>query len=135
MNSYAGESFLKSFPFAYFCKMITIYHNPRCSKSRNALEAIRKSEKEFEVVEYLTELFTEESLLNLIKKLTIKPEELVRKNESIYVDNYKGKSYSDSEWIKMLVENPKLIQRPIVVTKSRAWVARDEQTIEVALKD
>ena len=115
--------------------MITIYHNPRCSKSRNALEAINKSEKEFDVIEYLVDLFTEESLRTLIEKLNIKAEDLVRKNESVFVENYKGKSYTDSEWIKILVENPKLIQRPIVVTNTRAGVARDEQTIEIILKD
>jgi arsenate reductase len=115
--------------------MITIYHNPRCSKSRNALEAVRISQKEFEVVEYLTVLFTEESLSNLIGRLNIKPHELVRKNESIYIENFKGKRYTDAEWIKILVENPKLIQRPIVETSSRAFVARDEQTIETILKD
>lgn len=115
--------------------MITIYHNPRCSKSRNALDAIQKSEKDFQVVEYLTDLFTEESLINLIKKLKIRPEELVRKNESIYIENFKGKNYSEQEWIKILVKNPKLIQRPIVVTNYRACVARDEQTIESVLKD
>jgi arsenate reductase len=115
--------------------MITIYHNPRCSKSRNALEAFKKSEKEFDVIEYLVDLFTEESLRTLIEKLNIKPENLVRKNESVFVENFKGKSYTDSEWIKILVENPKLIQRPIVVTNTRAGVARDEQTIEIILKD
>ena len=115
--------------------MITIYHNPRCPKSRNALEAIKKSEKEFDVIEYLVDLFTEESLRTLIEKLNIKPENLVRKNESVFVENFKGKSYTDSEWIKILVENPKLIQRPIVVTNTRAGVARDEQTIEIILKD
>jgi arsenate reductase len=115
--------------------MIIIYHNPRCSKSRNALDAIRKSEKEFEVIEYLTDLFTEESLSNLIEKLNIKPYDLVRRNESIYLDKFKGKNYSDTEWIKILVENPKLIQRPIVETSSHASIARDEQTIDTILKD
>jgi arsenate reductase len=115
--------------------MITIYHNPRCSKSRNALDAIRKSQKKYEVIEYLTDLFTEESLSRLIDSLNIKPDELVRKTESIYIENYKGKSYTNAEWIKILVENPKLIQRPIVETSSRAFVARDEQTIETILKD
>lgn len=115
--------------------MITIYHNPRCSKSRNALNAIQNSQKEFKVVEYLTDLFTEETLSSLLKEMNIKPEELVRKNESVFLEKFKGKSFTDSEWIKILVANPKLIQRPIVLTNSRALVARDEQTIETILKD
>jgi len=115
--------------------MITIYHNPRCSKSRNALNAIQNSHKEFEVIEYLTDLFTEETLSTLVEKLNIKPEELVRKNESIFLEKFKGRSFTDIEWIKILVENPKLIQRPIVLSNSRACVARDEQTIEFILKD
>jgi arsenate reductase len=115
--------------------MITIYHNPRCSKSRNALSTIQKSEKEFRVVEYLVDTFTEESLRDLIEKMKIKPEDLVRKNELVFQEKFKGKIYKDSEWIKILVENPKLIQRPIVVTNSRACISRDEESLNTILKD
>ncbi|MFM7661610.1 MAG: ArsC/Spx/MgsR family protein [Bacteroidota bacterium] len=109
--------------------MIIIYHNPQCSKSRNALNAIVQSEIKFQVVEYLSNLFSEETLRELIKKLNSKPEELVRKNENIYKQKFKGKNYSDDEWIKIMVENPKLIQRPIVLIEPRAFIVRDEQTI------
>ena len=115
--------------------MITIYHNPRCSKSRNALSSIQNAEKEFKVVEYLSQQFTEETLRSLLLKLNIRPEELVRKNEEIYQENFKDKSFNDSDWIKILVENPKLIQRPIVESNSRAIVARDEESVNYILND
>ncbi|MEY4573814.1 MAG: hypothetical protein RLZ10_3120 [Bacteroidota bacterium] len=109
--------------------MIKIYHNPRCSKSRIALDTLKKSEKEIEVIEYLTELFTEESLNKVIKKLALTPLELIRKNEPVYVEQFRGKEYSNDEWIKIMVENPKLIQRPIVITNSVACIARDEESL------
>jgi arsenate reductase len=115
--------------------MITIYHNPRCSKSRNALSSIQNAEKEFKVVEYLSQQFSEETLRSLLLKLNIRPEELVRKNEVIFQENFKGKTYNDVEWIKILVENPKLIQRPIVESNSRAIVARDEESVNYILND
>ena len=115
--------------------MITIYHNPRCSKSRNALSSIQNAEKEFMVVEYLSQQFSEETLRSLLQKLNIRPEELVRKNEAIFQENFKGKTYNDVEWIKILVENPKLIQRPIVESNSRAIVARDEESVNYILND
>jgi arsenate reductase len=115
--------------------MITIYHNPRCSKSRNALSSIKNAEKEFMVVEYLSQQFSEDTLRSLLQKLNIRPEELVRKNEAIFQENFKGKTYNDVEWIKILVENPKLIQRPIVESNSRAIVARDEESVNYILND
>jgi arsenate reductase len=109
--------------------MIKIYHNPRCSKSRIALDTLKKSVDEIEIIEYLTDLFTEESLKKVIKQLAIKPLELIRKNEPVYVEHFKGKEYSNDEWIKIMVENPKLIQRPIVLINSVACIARDEESL------
>jgi arsenate reductase len=99
------------------------------------LSSIQNAEKEFKVVEYLSQQFSEETLRSLLLKLNIRPEELVRKNEVIFQENFKGKTYNDVEWIKILVENPKLIQRPIVESNSRAIVARDEESVNYILND
>lgn len=101
--------------------MITIYHNPRCKKSRAGLQALESFTEDFEVKQYLNDqAFTIETLTSALKKLGKSPEEMIRKQETIFKDNFKGKSYSDEEWIKIIVENPKLIHRPIIVKGNKA---------------
>lgn len=109
--------------------MITIYHNPRCSKSRQGLAILEESGKEFKVVKYLDDNLNEEELSNIIKLLNISPIELVRKNEKIWKENYKGKELSDKDIINAMIENPKLIERPIVVNKEQAVVGRPPEYI------
>ena len=113
--------------------MIKIYHNPRCSKSRLGLAFLKEAGVNVEVVKYLDNTPTEEELEELIKKLGIKPIELVRKNEKIWKENYKGKNLSDKEIIKAMVENPKLIERPIVVNGDKAVIARPTEKIKEIL--
>ena len=109
--------------------MIKIYHNPRCSKSRQGLAILEESGKDFTVVKYLDDQLTKEELTEIIQLLAISPMELVRKNEKIWKENYKGKDLSDSEIIAAMIENPKLIERPIVVNKSKAIVGRPPENI------
>ncbi|CAL2076518.1 arsenate reductase (glutaredoxin) [Tenacibaculum sp. 190524A05c] len=109
--------------------MIKIYHNPRCSKSRQGLAILEESGKDFTVVKYLDDQLTKEELTEIIQLLSISPLELVRKNEKIWKENYKGKDLSDSEIITAMIENPKLIERPIVVNKSKAIVGRPPENI------
>ena len=109
--------------------MIKIYHNPRCSKSRQGLEILEKSGKEFEVVKYLEVIPTEKELIDIIKLLNISPIDLVRKNEKIWKENYKGKDLSNTEIIKAMIDNPKLIERPIVVKNNKAVVGRPPESI------
>jgi len=104
--------------------MLTIYHNPRCSKSRGCNTMLLDLGKEVKVINYMKDLFTEETLNEVIKKLDIQPIELVRKNEQEWKDNFKGKELSDSEVIKAMVAYPKLIQRPIVVNGNKAVIGR-----------
>ena len=113
--------------------MITIYHNPRCSKSRAGVEYLESKGKEFEVIKYLDQNLSEDELKDLIKKLGIEPIELVRKNEAIWKENYKDKDLSDDEIIKAMAENPKLIERPIIVNGEKAVVARPTEKIEEVL--
>ncbi len=109
--------------------MIKIYHNNRCSKSRCGLEILEKSGKEFEIIKYLEEVPNHDELKNLIKLLGIKPIELVRKNETIWKESFKNKSLSDEEIITAMVENPKLIERPIIINGKKATIGRPPEKI------
>ena len=109
--------------------MIKIYHNNRCSKSRCGLELLEQSGKPFEIVKYLDDLLSKEELERIIKILNIKPIDLVRKNETIWKTNFKGKELSDTEIIGAMVENPKLIERPIVINKNKAVIGRPPELI------
>ena len=104
--------------------MITIYHNPRCSKSRECTTFFEASDKEVEIINYMKTPFTIASLSELIGLLAIKPIELVRTAEKVWKENYKGKEMSDAAIIKAMVAEPKLIQRPIVVYGNKAVIAR-----------
>lgn len=108
---------------------ITIFHNPRCSKSRYALEQVCDTNTEVKVFSYLTEPITEEMMIALLKKLKIKPEQLVRKKEPIFQELYAGKKMTDKQYIKAMLKYPVLIERPIVIKGNKAWIARDEETI------
>lgn len=110
--------------------MIKIYHNPRCRKSREGLQIIEESGKDFEIVKYLENTPTKEELSDIIELLGIKPIDLVRKNESIWKENYKNKQLSDNEIITAMTKNPKLIERPIVVNKNKAIVGRPPENIK-----
>ena len=109
--------------------MIKIYHNARCSKSRCGVEILEKSGKDFEVVKYLEDVPTAEGLKDIIKLLGIKPIELVRKGESIWKDSFKNKDLSDAKIITAMVENPKLIERPIVINGNKAVIGRPPELI------
>ncbi|TXG39791.1 arsenate reductase (glutaredoxin) [Seonamhaeicola maritimus] len=109
--------------------MIKIYHNNRCSKSRLGVAALEESGKDFEIVKYLENVPSKEELQEIINLLGIKPIELVRKNEAIWKQNYKGKDLTDSEIISAMVENPKLIERPIVINGNKATIGRPTEKI------
>jgi arsenate reductase len=109
--------------------MIQIFHNNRCRKSREGLEILEKSGKDFEVIKYLEDVPSENDLKNIIKLLNIKPIELVRKNETIWKENFKGKDLSDGEIVSALIKNPKLIERPIVINGNKAIIGRPSERI------
>ncbi len=109
--------------------MISIYHNPRCSKSRQGLALLEESRKEFEIIKYLEDKLSIKKLEDIITKLDINPIDLVRKNEAIWKSDYKGKTLSDKEIIDAMVANPKLIERPIVINGTKAVVGRPPETI------
>ena len=110
--------------------MIEIYHNPRCRKSREALKALEESGVEFRIVEYLKNPPDANTLGTIVQKLGFTPSELVRKNEAIWKETYKGKDLSDTAILQAMSEYPKLIERPIVIQGDRAVVARPAERID-----
>ena len=114
--------------------MITIYHNNRCTKSRCALAELEKSGKAFEVVYYLKTPPNKSELEEIIRKLGIKPLELIRKGEKIFAENYKGKTWTDEEWIDAMVAHPILIERPIIISGDQAIIARPTEKIKEILE-
>ncbi|MHC0447628.1 arsenate reductase (glutaredoxin) [Flavobacterium sp. 3-218] len=109
--------------------MIQIYHNPRCGKSRNCLAFIEESKQDFEIIPYLTETPTFEQLKTLLGQLNLAPIQLIRIKEKIWIENFKGKTLSDDEIINAMVENPILIERPIVVKDGKAIIGRDPELV------
>ena len=113
--------------------MITIYHNPRCSKSRDGVKVLEESGKEFKTVKYLDDNLSFQELTEIIGKIGIQPIDLVRKNEKIWKEDYKGKDLSKTDIVNAMVNNPKLIERPIVVTDYGAVIGRPSEKIEELL--
>ena len=112
--------------------MIQIYHNSRCSKSRECLNLLEHSGVEFEIIKYLVTPPTFEELEEIIKKLGINPIELIRKKEKLWTENFKNKVFTAKELIQIMVSNPILIERPIVINGNKAIVARPvEKTSEI----
>lgn len=106
-----------------------IYHNPRCRKSREALNLLQEQGVEPTIVEYLNTPLSKSELSDVISKLGIRPEELLRKGEAIFKSDFKGKDLSDEEWIDAMIEHPKLMERPIVVSGSKAVVGRPPEKV------
>jgi arsenate reductase (glutaredoxin) len=108
---------------------LTIYHNPKCSKSRETLALLRERGSEPRIVEYLKTPPKAAELESIVAKLGIRPEELVRKGEEIYRSKYAGRSLSDAEWIEAMVRDPILIERPIVVAGRKAAIGRPPERV------
>lgn len=108
---------------------VKIYHNPRCSKSREALALLKEKSDEIEIIDYLNHPPSASELGDLCEKLNIHPEQLIRKKEELFISNFKDKKYSDETWLKHLSENPKLIERPIVIQGNKAIIGRPPQLI------
>jgi len=113
--------------------MIKIYHNPRCGKSREGLEIVQNSGQEFEIVKYLEKKMSKEELEFIVQNLGIKPIELVRHKEKIWIENFKDKTISDSQVIQAMLDNPILIERPIVINGNKVAIGRPPQNIEKIL--
>jgi len=110
--------------------MIKIYHNPRCLKSREGLKILEESGKDFLIVKYLDIPMKKEEIKKVLELLDISAEELIRKNEKVWKENYKGKDLSEEDILEAMQEHPKLIQRPIVVNENKAIIGRPPEKIK-----
>jgi len=107
-----------------------IYHNPRCRKSRETLQILQEKGVEPQVVLYLENMLNEKELKAILKKLKLKASDIIRKSESIYKEEFKGKELTDDQWVKAMIKYPKLMERPIVVKGSKAVLGRPPENVE-----
>lgn len=110
--------------------MLQVLHNPRCGKSRNCLAFLTEANQSFEIINYLQNPLSEDEIRILLQKLDLKPIELVRQKETVWIENYKGKTLSDKEIIKVLSDNPILIERPIIIKNDKAIIGRALENLE-----
>ncbi|MBW3520451.1 arsenate reductase (glutaredoxin) [Flavobacterium sp. NKUCC04_CG] len=113
--------------------MITIYHNPRCSKSREGIAYLEEKGISFDVIKYLDAPLSKEEIMAVLKKLNIPAMELVRTKEAIWKEQFAGEALTEEKIIEILAQNPKLIERPIVVHDHRAVIARPTEKIDEIL--
>lgn len=106
-----------------------IYHNARCSKSRQTLLILQQNKIDTEIIEYLKEPITKDIIKDLLKKLNILPKELIRSNEKIWKEKGKNKNLSDNDIIELMVNHPQLIERPIVVNGKKAIIGRPPENV------
>ncbi|MDB3905167.1 arsenate reductase (glutaredoxin) [Crocinitomicaceae bacterium] len=110
-------------------KKIKIFHNNRCSKSRQALSMINGLTNDVEVVDYINNSVTKNELVQVLKELEMSPMELLRKGESDYKEHVKGKELTDDQIIDLMLLYPKLIERPIVIKEGKAIIARPPELV------
>lgn len=110
--------------------MVTLYHNPRCSKSREALALLQAKGVQPDIVLYLETPPTAKALKELLIKLNMSARQLLRKSEDAYKEfNLSDASLSETTLIKMMVENPKLIERPIGINGDKAAIGRPPENL------
>lgn len=108
-----------------------IYHNTRCRKSREGVQYLIDKGVEFEIIEYLKDNLSKETIQILLNKLNITALDLIRKNEKIWKENFKDKNLSEKELIEVLHKEPKLIERPIIESENFAVIARSKENIDL----
>jgi len=106
-----------------------LYHNPRCRKSRETLQLLKDNGHEPDIREYLKELPTQKELKEVLALLGISAKQLIRTTEAIYKSDYKGKELTEAQWIKAMVEHPKLIERPILIVGNKAAIGRPPEQV------
>lgn len=104
--------------------MITIWHNPKCSKSREALKLLEEQGKEIEIYNYLQEFPSVDDIKDVLNKLGIKAKDLMRTKETIFKELDLENVQDEQTLIKAMADNPKLIERPIIITDIKAIIGR-----------
>ncbi|MBZ0243995.1 MAG: arsenate reductase (glutaredoxin) [Bacteroidales bacterium] len=110
-----------------------IYHNPRCKKSRAGLAFLEEKSTDFEIVNYIKEGIRKDEVRDIVKKTGLPAEELIRKQEDFYKKELKGQKLTETEWINAIVENPRLLKRPIIIHKNKAVWADPPENLNTIL--
>ncbi len=113
--------------------MLTIYHNPGCSKSRATLAILEDSGVPLRVIEYLKTPPDAAGLAHIVAMLGIRPVELVRRGETIFRERYAGRELDDAQWLAAMAAHPILIERPIVVSATAAVIGRPPEKVRELL--
>ena len=109
--------------------MIIVFHNPRCTKSRECLAFLDELGQKYEIIKYLEVAPTVAELELIIQKLGIQPIDLVRKKEKIWIEKYKNQQLSSDEIVAILIQNPILIERPIIINGNKAVIGRPKEVV------
>ncbi|MPM85996.1 putative protein YfgD [bioreactor metagenome] len=109
---------------------ISVYHNPRCRKSRAGLDLVKTKTNEIEIIDYLNTGITPAALKKLTQQLNMNVTDLIRTQEDYYKKELKGKNFSDEEWLQIIAENPKLLRRPVVVKGNKAAIVESVDDLE-----
>lgn len=109
--------------------MTTIYHNPRCSKSRQTLQLLEAAQEEIEIVLYLEAIPSVQKISEIIQLLKITPMQLIRKSETVWKENFKGKDLTEDQLVQAMHDHPKLIERPIVLKNGKAALGRPPEDV------
>lgn len=107
-----------------------IYHNPRCTKSREGLNYLKTQSDDIQIINYMKKGLSADDLKEILLKLNKTPREIIRTKEAVYKNELKDKQFTDEEWIKIIIEHPQLLQRPIVMNKTKAVLAQPPQEID-----
>lgn len=110
--------------------IMKVYHNPRCKKSREAILYLEQKGYEFETINYMKDGISSHEIVDFLNKSGLKVTQLIRTNEEIYKSQFKGLQLTDDEWVKVLVEYPSLIQRPLVIKGAHAVLAQPVDEIQ-----
>ncbi|HAY3564374.1 TPA: arsenate reductase (glutaredoxin) [Elizabethkingia meningoseptica] len=108
---------------------IKILHNSRCSKSREALQYLEDQNIDFELINIIQNPLTKEDIVAVLQKLNMKAEELVRKSDALFKEKYVDQDLDENGWISVLVDNPTLIQRPVVIKDNKAVIGRPLENV------
>jgi arsenate reductase len=114
--------------------MLTIYHNPRCRKSREALQYLQTQELSIEIVRYLDTPFQKDELKKVLNKIGIRPSEVVRKNEAQWKALENRNELNEEEIFEVLIQYPKLIERPLVTDSQSGVLARPLEKLKLFLE-
>lgn len=110
--------------------VLKVLHNGNCSKSKAVLEYLDENGVAFEIIDLIEDPLSDLEIKTLLKKLNHGIHELIRKNDRLYMEKYAGKQLSDDEWIDVLVKNPSLIQRPILIKGEIAMLGRPIENVK-----